>query len=729
MEIKISDMNNMKNSIFILALSLGLICSCVPAEPYFDTSKNMYPIVEEPETPTPPEGGDETPGPGVGDDEIPDSLCNGVDPRLFKVMNMDYPGLENMKAKFSNKEYYAAAEALLAYYRSRTVVNPDANLLDTKTYPDVQNVADQALEHRLYTMGYYEGRNSAGQLVYYDMSDTDGSINWEKIPSSVKDRKEYNKQILRMMWLPFLARTWNASKDAKYVNQILADYRDFIKQYPCPEGTGTSIAWTGLQTSTRILNLLLVWEYIIKAEVVTPQDMAMMLIFLNDSVESLRRTWYLPENANIYLEQVQALVESAIYFPEFNLGKEWFEEGAAKTSRQLDLQFNPDGVQNECDMGYHQGVLGNFISIYDFIKANDKISEFPSTYKQRLKSACHFMMDLVYPEYKLENFNDSRSSRQTKNTMLKSFKTYVELFPDDEKLQWMASDGKSGAKPSEKVQMYTYTGWYAMRTEWGQEGTMLIHKNNNNVNAAWHCQSDNGTIALWKDGRRFLPDAGCYTYTEGAVRDSWAATWRHNTLTKDKGNILKALSHGEYLADGSSPTYKYIVTQNQSYSDLAHRRAIFMVNNEFFVIVDEAIGKASSPVNIHFHLCADIGGLGLNVVEIDDASSSCCYGAHTVFADGNNMMFRTFSESHTNFKGENGVSQYSDELGYVTADRRYYRVTVDKPASSSVRFATVICPITQSSDIQTRNVSVEFLEGNKLQVMDSGKEYILSYTL
>ena len=725
-------MSNMRNLIILLALSVGLLYACIPAEQDYDTFHNTN-IVQptEPENPDPGNPENPTPDPGDGDTEvdIDPSLCNGVDPRLFKLINMNYPGLEEVKAKFAEKEYYAAAEALLAYYRSRSIVNPDANLLDTKTYPDVKNVADQALEHRLYTMGYYEGRNSEGQIVYYDMSKADGSIDWNLIPSKVNDKKEYNKQILRMMWLPYLARTWNSTRESKYVTQIITDYRDFLAAFPCPEGTGTSIAWTGLQTSTRIMNVLLVWEYIIKAEVVTPQDMAMMLIFLNDSVESLRRTWYLPENCNIYLEQVQALIESAIYFPEFVLSDEWFEDGSAKTARQLDLQFNPDGVQNECDLGYHQGVLGNLISIYGFITANNLTSAFPSTYKLKLKSACRFYMDLIYPEYKIENFNDSRSSRQSKNTQLKSFKSYLNLFPDDEELQWMASDGVSGVKPTSKLQMYTYTGWYAMRTEWGPQGTMLILKNNNNINDAWHCQSDNGTIALWKGGRRFLPDAGCYTYTEGAERDSWAAAWRHNTLTKDKGNILKSLSRGEYLADGSAPTYKYIVTQNHSYVDLTHRRTVFMVNNEFFVIVDEASGAASAPVNIHFHLCADIGGLGINVVEIDDASSSFSYGAHTVFEDGNNMMFKTFSESQKNFKGENGVTTYSDELGFVTSDRRYYRVTADKAASSTARFVTVICPITKTSDIATRNVSVEFLQGNKFKVRDSGNEYTLTYTI
>lgn len=89
----------------------------------------------------------------------------------------------------------------------------------------------------------------------------------------------------------------------------------------------------------------------------------------------------------------------------------------------------------------------------------------------------------------------------------------MEMFPDDKEIQWMATEGKQGTKPTELVQIYDASGYYMLRSGWESNATMMILKNNNNPENKWHCQADNGTFGLYRNGRNFCPDAG-YTHTE-----------------------------------------------------------------------------------------------------------------------------------------------------------------------------------------------------------------------
>ena len=55
----------------------------------------------------------------------PEGDASEIDTRLFAVIDIDYPGLEKVKASYEQEDYYAAAAYLLDYYRNRTSVqNP-----------------------------------------------------------------------------------------------------------------------------------------------------------------------------------------------------------------------------------------------------------------------------------------------------------------------------------------------------------------------------------------------------------------------------------------------------------------------------------------------------------------------------------------------------------------------------------------------------------------------------
>lgn len=120
------------------------------------------------------------------------------------------------------------------------------------------------------------------------------------------------------------------------------------------------------------------------------------------------------------------------------------------------------------DPSYHIGVVAGFYNIYKIAQLNNKLSLFPSTYIEQLRKAARFVMDIIYPDYTIDNFNDTRSASYTKNVLLRNLRQYSEMFPDDAEMKWMSTEGKQGTTPAGLTQIYDASGYYMLRSGWGK---------------------------------------------------------------------------------------------------------------------------------------------------------------------------------------------------------------------------------------------------------------------
>ncbi len=60
---------------------------------------------------------------------------------------------------------------------------------------------------------------------------------------------------------------------------------------------------------------------------------------------------------------------------------------------------------------------------------------------------------------------------------------------------------------------------------------------------------------------------------------------------------------GEFLKHETKGNTQILVTQNQIKAGLTHCRAVFFVDKEFFVLVDEGYGDGNKDkINLNFHL-------------------------------------------------------------------------------------------------------------------------------
>ena len=122
-------------------------------------------------------------------------------PRLFEVINLDYLGLEKVKAYCEKKDYNSATSELLEYYRNRKdVINPNINLNQTSIGDFNKNIADQALEYRFYIKDKYESKDAAGKETYV-LFKQDDEINWNYVPDKYKGDAEFVYQLHRHQWM------------------------------------------------------------------------------------------------------------------------------------------------------------------------------------------------------------------------------------------------------------------------------------------------------------------------------------------------------------------------------------------------------------------------------------------------------------------------------------------------------------------------------------------------
>lgn len=662
-----------------------------------------------------------------------------VDQTLFNLLNLDYEPLADVRTLHEQGRYKAAADALLAYFKKRTgVVNPDVSLPVTSLSSTIQKIANDALPENGYRFAVHAGSfyesYSGGVYTYYSFDDGKGGINWEyQAPGA---GMEFYQKHWHYWFLP-LAQMFSYTKNEKYFRAWRDQYSDWMAHYPCPAFGSYNYntnygdrCWSQLSMATRLDYQARLFEYFIAADGFDFEWLTTFLKAYHETVEYCRTKPYPIEYSNHRFAQYKGHCLAGVFFPEFKDAAVWLPEAASSISNYFSTAFLDDGCLVELDASYHTGEVDQFARIYKAALANGKEQAFGSSYLAKLLPACTLVADYCYPDATWEWFNDTRA--QTPSVVRRWMREYLELYPDNAKFQFLASAGMQGTEPGESLSEYRTSGYYMFRSGWKASDRMLIYKNNDNPQNMWHAHRDNGTVGLCVNGRHFLPAPGPYTYGDetggslDAIRAEHQATRNHNTVTCELATIGTSNSRGQYLTSYSQDGVDCVVAENLSYDGFHHRRAVWMVNKQFFVIEDAVYGGAAGKtVNLSWHLCKD------NVV-IDDDSANYSYGAHTTFSDGNNLLIKSFSEIRdASFSAENGLSWCSERIG-ERYQRPYYRINVTKPdANKNARFVTVLYPCSDPTSVtinafQSGGFS---LTGETVRVRINGVTYDLSYSL
>lgn len=639
-------------------------------------------------------------------------------PEVFSLLNLDYPGLEKVKSLHAEGQDADAAKALLDYYRARTdVKTPDVNLENIKISKTEQQWADDALKHTFFVHKGYQPSFNYGE-----------DINWQYWP--VKDN-ELRWQLHRHKWFTPMGKAYRVSGDEKYAKEWTKQYIDWIKKNPLVkidkseyemaddklkgDAENVRFAWRPLEVSNRLQDQTSQFQLFLPSPSFTPEFLTEFLVnYHKHSVHILNNY---SDQGNHLLFEAQRMIYAGAFFPEFKDAQTWRKSGIDILNREINVQVYPDGGQFELDPHYHLAAINIFCKALRIADMNGFRNEFPQSYLDTVENMIVFYMNISFPDYTNPCFSDAKLT--TKREMIKNYKDWSKLFPENKAILYFATEGKKGELPAYLSKGFLKSGFFVFRNSWGTDATQMVVKAG--PKGFWHCQPDNGTFELWFNGKNLFADSGSYVYAgKGEVMEwrNWFRQTRvHNTLTLSDKNLETTESVTKlWQPEGNVQT---LVTENPGYKNLKHRRSVFFVDNAYFVIVDEAVGSAKGVVNLHYQMPKG---------KITNSREDMTFV--TQFENGSNMKLQCF--------GPDGMSMKKEEGWMSTAYRKKVKrmnvsFNVRKEGEDAVRYITVICPVKDSADapaISAKFKNKKFSEnGLEVEVKVDGKKQILKYSL
>ena len=590
------------------------------------------------------------------------------------------------------------AKALLRYYKNRQGI---LHLIDRTKKGEAaretaqendQQVADDALQHIFLGQPAYP-RHFCGE-----------DINWKTNP--VPD-KEWLWQLHRMYFWNAMGRVYATTKEEKYAKSWCNQLLDWTRKNP--NDALHAYAWRSIEAGIRGYSWTGLFQYFIDSPNFTD---AVLVAFLNscyDHAEHLMQHYR--TGSNWALMEAEGLAFIAITFPEFHDSKKWLGESISRLNREIKKQVYPDGHQRELAMGYHIGCINWFLRSWQLAKINQIDTLFSDQYLSTIEKMCEVPMKIGLPDGTNAQFGDAWAGVPGQHQ--KRFTQWAKLF-DRSDFLYLASGGEMGQPPASTTYALPASGIYSMRSDWTTKAVCLILKCG--LDGGGHCQPDNGTFTLFAGGRNLMPDAGSYIYSGDPEQRAWfRQTAVHQTLTLNGQNSnyapqLKLWNPGN--------DRDILVVENQNYPELAHRRAVIFVDKQYFILIDEAHGKAEGQLDLHFQLAP-----GPAKMDIDQ------YMVCSDFAEGWNIQIKTNPQPGLILEKEEGQVSF---VYTKKQDRPAFRFRKIKTRSEqTVRFITTLIPTNgrEFSDLQIELHSAPWSEQVDLRIAHQDQVKLISYNL
>lgn len=646
-------------------------------------------------------------------------LAQQLNKKAFELINLDYPGLADVKKAYNQNDMQAAAEALLIYYRNRSSIqHPELDLDNVNVSAADKQKADEALAHILYA---HEGYQPS---FYYGKD-----IDWTYWP--IKDN-ELRWQLHRQKWFIPMGKMYYVTKDEKYATEWTSQYMDWVKKNPLVSVTkeefelastgevradteNARFAWRPLEVGTRLEDQTQQFMLFKNAASFTPEFLTEFLVNYHKHANHIFHNY--SDAGNHLLFEAQQILYAAIFFPEYKDAVTWRKSGIDILVREAGKQVYDDGGQFELDPLYHMASIEIFCKALLMADVNGARNEFPQEFLNTIEKMIVFYYNICYPDYTNPCFSDAK--RRGKEPKLKNYRIWTKLFPKNEQIRYFATEGKEGKLPENMSKGFLNSGFFTFRNGWKNDATIMVVKAG--PKGEWHNQPDNGTFELWFNGTNLFPDTGFYVYAGDAgimkLRNWFRQTMVHKTLTLDNKNLETQSSVTRlWKPEGKVQT---LVTENQSYKDLKHRRSVFFVDRKYFVIVDEATGNATGKIGLHYQMNA--GKVDINPKEFILTSD---------YKGNSNAKLQCFAPESTVLEEEEG---WQATLYLVREKRTAVSFNVTKKDNTPVRYITVIYPTEDcgnAPEMSARFVNPQYDENSlKVEVTLDGVKKILDYKL
>jgi len=526
---------------------------------------------------------------------------------FFASLDYSIPGLEVVQRRVQEKDYEAAAQALLDYMRSRRTVkyfvnswdrpSPNPNY-DTSKADDIVNGIPRGM-----------------LLDWFPRFRFEGPIQWDASPFRDKE------------WVYFLNRheQWNVlsqaywgTGDEKYARRFVEELIDWIKTRPVvTDGKhNSSASWRTIEAGIRMFaSWPPAWQRFLTSPNFTPEANLLYLMSLVDHARHLEKNY---TKANWLTMEMNGLLHIAVLFPEFKESASWRVKALEILNKDLDKQVYPDGMQYELTTGYHQVALGNFMDPVKLCELNG--IPLPEGYLSKLERMYDAIMYLTKPSGFLPATNDSDAAIENvfgegkwadgRLPLKYAAKRYNR--PD---FLYVSTNGKKGSPPRKTSHAFPYAGFYVMRQGWTTDSLYLVF--DAGPFGAAHQHEDKLSFEAYAYGETLLFDPGRFSYGNPVFHSYALSTAAHNTAMVDGQGQARQYQKpedrkwvvSEPLSNPwiSQPDFDYVEgVYDEGYGpqldrSVTHRRAILFVKNDYWIVLDRFDGSGTHVINTLFH--------------------------------------------------------------------------------------------------------------------------------
>jgi len=513
--------------------------------------------------------------------------------------------------------------------------------LRTKLFPQVEQTireAEDICAHRFSLLGFH-GLQYGAEIDWH-LDPVHGKraplIPWFKIDFldfwQVGDHKVI-WELNRHQHLVTLAKAWCFTGREAYAAELVKQWQGWQRANPYPLG----INWaSSLEVAFRSLSWLWVRQLLSDCPFLDAQFESRLLhaLALNARhIEKYLSTYFSP-NTHLLGEAV-ALFFIGTLCAQLPEAERWRTGGWRIVLQEADRQIRPDGVYFEQTLYYHVYALDFLLHARLLAERNGQ--EIPSAFDQILKRMLS-VLDKISQSGPPGGCGDDDGGRvfnprrNRDEHMTDPLALGAAIFSEDysssrgvtEESIWLCGDtAKPGIGPhpgQTKLQCAAFEsgGIYVMASSGDFPQRMTIHAGPLGSGRGGHAHADALSFTLALDGRPWLVDPGTFCYISAGNERHWfRGTAAHNTLRVD--NLDQAEAKGPFAwgtaRDVSAQwrpgmTFALFAGSHTGYCRLpdrvVHRRNIFFVPGEFWLVRDVAEGKQTHKIETSWHFATDL---------------------------------------------------------------------------------------------------------------------------
>lgn len=694
------------------------------------------------------------------------------DSSFFNKLDLKIPQLKTVENAFRAKDIDTAKLALAEYYNNRTApaffFDPDeiisiAKLLHDNAKHQILKQADEILRHNFQL---FELRTLGGSRINWHMDPTTGK-QWPKIfrnklhyglNSQTKDVK-YIWELNRHKHFVILGKAYLFTNDERYAQEFAQQINDWIDNNP-PE---IGINWTSnLEVAMRLISWIWTYHFFKESPCFDESTHFRMIksIYQHGSHIFSELSIYTCPN-NHLIGEATALWMIGLLFPEFKESQKWKNVGFQILETELDKQIHLDGVNAEQAIGYHRFVLDFYTQIVLLAKKNGM--NVPDVMMKKIEKMFEFILALADSKGRGPMIGDADNARGMPVAngdfwnFSDSLSTGAVLFnrPDMKILAgkfheisiWLlglAGKEKYDSLPDIPRKYYStafkHGGYYIMKAE-GKLGTIQLVFDcgplGYSLNAA-HGHADMLSFTLNASGHDLIIDPGTFGYAcAGDKRDYFRGTRAHNTIVVDDLNQADPSGTFKWLNIPQAKIHRWITTRDYDFVDgshngyerlknpVTHRRMVFFVKPEYWIMVDFLTGHGMHKYDQYFHFPP-------SCVVINSESKI----ATITTGDGVNLaLIPANPEAVSANLSEGSLDPFDSLVSYSYGDLKPTpAIKYNKKSKTPLIFGTLLFPFSEKSPIPS---NVEILEinqreqksqtiGLKLQTDESRDYFVLS---